>query len=111
APSARQADTASSSSSPAPSLFIFLSVIRRPPRSTLFPYTTLFRSLFMKRNTSFSLSSFDLPLLAMLVRWRRGRPDRNAGSASYHRSAGRRGECLSEYSTQRSLRRKFCRHI
>src|SRR5687768_17967026 len=25
-------------------LFIFFSMIRRPPRSTLFPYTTLFRS-------------------------------------------------------------------
>src|SRR5438034_11258256 len=26
------------------SLFFFLLIIRRPPRSTLFPYTTLFRS-------------------------------------------------------------------
>src|SRR5205823_14499896 len=25
-------------------LFLFLSMLRRPPRSTLFPYTTLFRS-------------------------------------------------------------------
>src|SRR5256886_13995576 len=30
-------------------LFFFL-MIRRPPRSTLFPYTTLFRSLFWRRN-------------------------------------------------------------
>src|SRR3989442_4684540 len=30
--------------SPSSSLFFFL-MIRRPPRSTLFPYTTLFRSL------------------------------------------------------------------
>src|SRR5258708_30204064 len=31
---------------PAPSLlFFFFLMIRRPPRSTLFPYTTLFRSL------------------------------------------------------------------
>src|SRR5260221_8551814 len=30
--------------STSPSLFFFL-MIRRPPRSTLFPYTTLFRSL------------------------------------------------------------------
>src|SRR2546429_2048085 len=29
-------------------LFFFL-MIRRPPRSTLFPYTTLFRSLFLGR--------------------------------------------------------------
>src|SRR3712207_9346220 len=28
-----------------PFLFIFFLMIRRPPRSTLFPYTTLFRSL------------------------------------------------------------------
>src|SRR5437762_11753242 len=27
-----------------PSLSFFFSIIRRPPRSTLFPYTTLFRS-------------------------------------------------------------------
>src|SRR5438034_5197718 len=29
------------------SLFFFL-MLRRPPRSTLFPYTTLFRSLFVR---------------------------------------------------------------
>src|SRR5436309_13705535 len=34
---------AHSSSPPYPSFFFFL-MIRRPPRSTLFPYTTLFRS-------------------------------------------------------------------
>src|SRR5256886_5360997 len=28
-------------------MFIFFLMIRRPPRSTLFPYTTLFRSLYM----------------------------------------------------------------
>src|SRR5260221_10847824 len=28
------------------SLFFFFLMIRRPPRSTLFPYTTLFRSIF-----------------------------------------------------------------
>src|SRR5438552_13653191 len=28
-----------------PDAFLFFSMIRRPPRSTLFPYTTLFRSL------------------------------------------------------------------
>src|SRR3989440_5674653 len=33
-----------------PNLFFFFLMIRRPPRSTLFPYTTLFRSPFdMKR--------------------------------------------------------------
>src|SRR3712207_6991659 len=36
-------------------LFFFL-MIRRPPRSTLFPYTTLFRSL--QKNPAFLLESF-----------------------------------------------------
>src|SRR2546428_10615234 len=31
------------------SIFFFL-MIRRPPRSTLFPYTTLFRSQILKQN-------------------------------------------------------------
>src|SRR2546422_9613145 len=30
--------------------FFFFLMIRRPPRSTLFPYTTLFRSLFSDRH-------------------------------------------------------------
>src|SRR2546429_9918706 len=30
------------------SLFFFFLMIRRPPRSTLFPYTTLFRSLGLR---------------------------------------------------------------
>src|SRR5689334_23995701 len=32
-------------------------MIRRPPRSTLFPYTTLFRSIFMVSRDTSSLSS------------------------------------------------------
>src|SRR5271157_6374771 len=31
-------------------LFFFFLMIRRPPRSTLFPYTTLFRSIVEKAN-------------------------------------------------------------
>src|SRR3989449_11115726 len=31
-------------------LFFFFLMIRRPPRSTLFPYTTLFRSLMANRH-------------------------------------------------------------
>src|SRR2546429_9333086 len=30
--------------------FFFFLMIRRPPRSTLFPYTTLFRSLLQRRH-------------------------------------------------------------
>src|SRR5688572_31090812 len=32
-------------------LFLFFLIIRRPPRSTLFPYTTLFRSATERRGT------------------------------------------------------------
>src|SRR3712207_8207251 len=39
----------------AQSLLVFFLMIRRPPRSTLFPYTTLFRSLV----TSISLANMD----------------------------------------------------
>src|ERR1019366_10595255 len=34
------------------SLFFFFLMIRRPPRSTLFPYTTLFRSRWVRHGTS-----------------------------------------------------------
>src|SRR2546429_4209755 len=35
-----------------PCLFFFFLMIRRPPRSTLFPYTTLFRSAEQRRSQS-----------------------------------------------------------
>src|SRR2546429_9835547 len=34
------------------SIFFFFLMIRRPPRSTLFPYTTLFRSLFRNQGSA-----------------------------------------------------------
>src|SRR5258707_14857209 len=38
-------------------LFFFFLMIRRPPRSTLFPYTTLFRSPCATRNFSCAMNS------------------------------------------------------
>src|SRR5690348_18427391 len=38
-------------------LFFFFLMIRRPPRSTLFPYTTLFRSLVAGLGSLFTVSS------------------------------------------------------
>src|SRR2546422_7391211 len=35
-------------------LFFFFLMIRRPPRSTLFPYTTLFRSSLLRRAAPYS---------------------------------------------------------
>src|SRR5258705_9079679 len=34
-------------------------MIRRPPRSTLFPYTTLFRSSFLMQHPDFRSATFD----------------------------------------------------
>src|SRR5690348_18389222 len=45
-------------------IFFFL-MIRRPPRSTLFPYTTLFRSLIFKLAPSVCRMTF--PILASLL--------------------------------------------
>src|SRR3712207_7317470 len=39
-------------------------MIRRPPRSTLFPYTTLFRSL-NSTNTQIGWTSLDMPALGL----------------------------------------------
>src|SRR2546430_12716133 len=43
-------------------------MIRRPPRSTLFPYTTLFRSDFSANGTSRERSSSALPALGYQLR-------------------------------------------
>src|SRR6202040_4264710 len=48
-----------------PTVFFFFLMIRGPPRSTLFPYTTLFRSTF----------GFRLPASSGLDRGGRGSPD------------------------------------
>src|SRR3712207_7073898 len=42
-------------------MFFFFLMIRRPPRSTLFPYTTLFRSIPLTcENTNTALPQIDL---------------------------------------------------
>src|SRR3989442_13913066 len=51
--------------SPAPLfLFFFFLMIRRPPRSTLFPYTTLFRSLALHLHPDDRIQ----PVVALVVR-------------------------------------------
>src|SRR5260370_28798996 len=47
-------------------VFFFL-MIRRPPRSTLFPYTTLFRSLWLKLVKDFLKVRCRLALLPFLI--------------------------------------------
>src|SRR3712207_7152779 len=42
-------------------------MIRRPPRSTLFPYTTLFRSELEAQGLTGLLEEFELPLIPVLA--------------------------------------------
>src|SRR5690349_24021811 len=48
-------------------IFFFFLMIRRPPRSTLFPYTTLFRS----SRLASSCSTDEAPMTAEVTRWSR----------------------------------------
>src|SRR5437879_11153808 len=51
------------------SIFLFLLMILRPPRSTLFPYTTLFRSLTKSSGstTCALLVAIDVPLHCAII--------------------------------------------
>src|SRR5438046_10604381 len=73
-------------------LFFFL-MIRRPPRSTLFPYTTLFRSIDCARRCA------DRRGLAERVRGRV--PD--GGAAETRRALGRSEEHTSELQSLTNL--------
>src|SRR5438477_9632144 len=55
--------------SPFSALFFFFLMIRRPPRSTLFPYTTLFRSNTPFRVRHRGAHARIFPELIMLKRW------------------------------------------
>src|SRR5438309_11111126 len=75
--------------------FFFFLMIRRPPRSTLFPYTTLFRS---------SGSRSAAPLLHNARR-----PCATATTAACHRPAGRRGRSEEHTSELQSQFHLVCR--
>src|SRR2546427_3626925 len=53
-------------------------MIRRPPRSTLFPYTTLFRSAWMRRSGGRAMIRASLPSLAEQRRYWDERWDRRS---------------------------------
>src|SRR2546422_4552499 len=61
-------------------------MIRRPPRSTLFPYTTLFRSIGRRRHVLGPLSSLVASRVSQAAS---ARPDFPRGSACAPRSASR----------------------
>src|SRR2546425_8321828 len=78
-------------------MFFFL-MIRRPPRSTLFPYTTLFRSQFI-------LSIKDTPLVLKFC----GRPGDGEGSPQNHRVLHRAPRSEEHTSELQSLAYLVCR--
>src|SRR2546430_10667905 len=51
--------------SPCLACFVFFLMIRRPPRSTLFPYTTLFRSLVSAKNVAAAVGAPEMRSLEM----------------------------------------------
>src|SRR2546430_10778410 len=97
-------------------------MIRRPPRSTLFPYTTLFRSLVtaMPRNNLHQGRSMPALLDPVRIRGRRVGPFQRP-SSNFQNSSTRSEEHTSELQSQSNLvcrlllekkkKRQFvCRH-
>src|SRR2546430_16806164 len=82
-------------------LFFFFLMIRRPPRSTLFPYTTLFRSLHHRRPYACSAA---LPVPSSARRSIRMWMDFHARSSHRSRTTGIRSEeHTSELQSQSNL--------
>src|SRR2546425_5154288 len=83
------------------SFFFFFLMIRRPPRSTLFPYTTLFRSDSLRRNRSSRFAAISYMLAAVLA----------ASGCGYHRSEEHTSELQSlAYLVCRLLLEKKKKH-
>src|SRR3712207_6990333 len=78
-------------------LFFFFLMIRRPPRSTLFPYTTLFRSYETATPRPMSVNMFRLRLTTELhARSKNGQPpQRTTGVAITSRSEEHTSELQS----------------
>src|SRR5205823_14777870 len=66
-------------------LFFFL-MIRRPPRSTLFPYTTLFRSATRTPKNNSSARWTTLTAMPSSPRWRRASWKRRTNRSEEHTS-------------------------
>src|SRR5688572_31540221 len=74
---------------------------RRPPRSTLFPYTTLFRSLRTTRRGRWLGTDARLPHRPDRADWRRCRGDHRRATTST--AQGRSEEHTSELQSQSNL--------
>src|SRR5690349_22480972 len=80
---------------PHPSFLLFFLMIRRPPRSTLFPYTTLFRSSTadVLRSSHQALAESDISSRSTALEGRRRGPS----------ACGRSEEHTSELQSRRDL--------
>src|ERR1051326_9492926 len=82
-------------------LFFFFLMIRRPPRSTLFPYTTLFRSLHStRRHTASKLRS--------CTRRRIGRSEEHTSELQSHSFISYAVFCLKKKTINEYQRRSPC---
>src|SRR5687768_17990124 len=81
-------------------IFFFFLMLRRPPRSTLFPYTTLFRSRAVLGSDRVQLA---------VVRTGEDRLVRADGRRSRHRPAGRRRRSEEHTSELQSRLHLVCR--
>src|SRR3712207_8238645 len=83
-------------------LCFFFLMIRRPPRSTLFPYTTLFRSRACEHARSCAFPAYRNPQWRSRVPARAGRTARNRPGAAYSPSS-RSEEHTSELQSRQYL--------
>src|SRR5258706_13488086 len=81
-------------------VYFFFLMIRRPPRSTLFPYTTLFRSLRCRRP---GIAARRIVLAAARSAARHPRPGRRLSEGSEHNAASRSEEHTSELQSLTNL--------
>src|SRR2546427_4605027 len=75
-------------------------MIRRPPRSTLFPYTTLFRSLSVNLTGAWLMSR---AVERFMKRQRKGKIIHQSSTAAYLGNVGRSEEHTSELQSQSNL--------
>src|SRR5688572_31245778 len=83
--------------------FFFFLMLRRPPRSTLFPYTTLFRSTAGQMSLPRAISGFPIYHILQQCAFARQRVLTERRSAQRWRSDWRSEEHTSELQSQSNL--------